>query len=102
MDFAALLALVTQLIPAAKGLIDLLHGASTDPNPTSDVLDLINKLAPQAVALWATIEMIRSQTEAQHPEVWAKVRADYMTASTKFDTLRLAAGTAGTPVPSTP
>lgn len=87
MPIAAILALVAQLVPIAKSVVDQLHSAQTAPSPTSDVLDIIASLTPVAAQLLNTINKIKSQTEADYPAVWESVRADYADASTKFDAL---------------
>lgn len=91
MTFASLLQLVTQLVPVARQVLDALRGAQAEPNPTDEVLDLIAKLSPVAAQLVSLLTDIRTQTEAQHPAVWAAVRADYQAASAQFDALMAAA-----------
>lgn len=90
MGIAQILALVAQLVPVARNVIDTLHGAQNTPNPTSDVLDIIASLTPVAAQLMSTIDTIKNQTEAQYPQVWAAVRDDYASASSKFDQLKAA------------
>lgn len=77
MGIAAILGLITQLVPVATTLISTL-GAAKAGSQTQAVLDLIAGLTPTVASLVTTIENIRSQTEAQYPEVWAGVRTDWM------------------------
>lgn len=91
MEIAAILGLVTQLVPVAKSLVDTLQGsAQKAPNPSA--LDIVASIAPVAAQLLATINTIKNQTEADYPEVWAAVSADYASASSEFDKLKAARG----------
>lgn len=91
MDFTSLLGLVVKLVPVARQVIETLRGAQADPDPSTEVLDLIAKLSPVAAKLMTLITDIREQTVEQHPAVWAAVRADYASASSDFDALMAAA-----------
>jgi hypothetical protein len=41
------------------------------------ILALVAQLVPVAQSLIDTLAKIKSQTEADHPEVWAKIRDDW-------------------------
>lgn len=86
MNIAQILVLVAQLVPTAKTIIDTLYGAAGSAEPA--VLDLIGKLTPAASALIERIQGIRTQTEAQHPEIWAAVSADWDATAAKWAELQ--------------
>lgn len=41
------------------------------------ILSLVAGLVPVANTLIATLAQIKASTEADHPEVWARIRADW-------------------------
>lgn len=84
---AEILRLVAAAVPTLKVIIETIRGAQAVPNQTSEVIDLIANLSPTVAKLVAAFETIRTQTEAQYPEVWASVRGDYMAAIALNDEL---------------
>lgn len=91
MDILSILTLVTNLVPVAKALTAALGQAQG--SKTAEAIDMVAKLMPVATQLMDTINAIKGQTEATHPEVWEKVREPYAAASSEFDRLRAMART---------
>jgi len=87
MGIAAILQLVTQLVPVATGLITTISGAKAG-STVVEVSDLIGDLAPNIATLVSTIETIRTQTEAQYPAVWEGIRTDWMETLAKWNNLQ--------------
>lgn len=88
MGIAAILGLITHLVPVATSLIETLAGFGIQTGKSNDVIDLINRLTPIAANLVTTIEQIRSQTEADYPAVWDGIRTDWMVTLAKWNNLQ--------------
>ncbi len=87
MEIAAILQLVTQLVPIATNIVTAIGGASAGAK-ASEVADLIAELAPNVGSLVSTIEAIRDQTEADYPEVWQGIRTDWLETLAKWNGLQ--------------
>lgn len=51
------------------------------------ILQLVAALVPVANSLISTLAAIKNQTEADHPEVWAKIRDDWKDTAAKWAAL---------------
>ena len=88
MGIAAILGLVTQLVPLATQMINTIISVSGGTaGKTGEILDFIARLTPIAQGLVERIEEIRNATEDEYPEVWANVRTDWM--ATRAEWLKL-------------
>lgn len=54
----------------------------------AEILALVAKMVPVASELVISLAKIKEQTETQHPEVWAKVRADFSAAESAWKKLQ--------------
>ena len=84
MTLTAILGLVAQLVPVANAIVSTLHSAHAVDDKTAETILLIEKLTPWASQLVSTIEVIRTQTEADSPAVWAPIRDDWKATVAKW------------------
>ena len=75
MNVAAILALVVELLPVVKQLSSVV--VDNENSDVEEVLEWYTEMAGPIKELMTKIEMTRTQTESNHPEVWAAVREDW-------------------------
>jgi hypothetical protein len=51
------------------------------------LLAQVVQMAPNVINLVNTLAQIKSQTEKDHPEVWAKIRKDFVNTKAQLDAL---------------
>lgn len=73
---------ITEIAPALKIIADKI--AEGRSSPISEVVDMATTLAPAAQAMMEKFDLIKSQTEATHPEVWAVVSQDWKASADKW------------------
>lgn len=75
MNAAAILAMIAEALPLLSALTRIIDREQKSDVP--EVLAVIGAMTPIAQRLVGKIEAIRTQTEADHPAVWAAVRDDW-------------------------